>query len=162
MAGHSEKSVQPVRHNRGGTLQNPRRPSLELEGRVSQHGRGEHNNFAGLFCLLMLIQGTLAQAQVFDVVNDFDFVGLHNISKHITYLTESANAILAAMGDMQEQHAALRHVFEPHFENTARMLAHRKSLIRSTGLRLASLEKRMQGILNLVIMHLIKSSRTGG
>lgn len=162
MARRGEKSLQSVRHGRGGTLQIPRCPGLELGGRVSEHGRGEKFHSVSLFCLLIVIQGTLAQAQVTDVVNNFDFVGLHNISKHITYLTESTNAILAAVGDMQEQHAALKHVFEPHFENTARMLAHRKSLLRSTGLRLASLDKRMQGVLNLVIMRPINPSRAGG
>jgi hypothetical protein len=100
----------------------------------------------------------------------FDFVGLHNVAKHCVYLKEGFDAMLLAHDDLISQHSQYFHPLSSspslspplassstpdarsshQFLATENMLKHNRSLFRSTGLRIASLEKRIANIINLV------------
>ncbi|KAL9117896.1 MAG: hypothetical protein Q9187_005562 [Circinaria calcarea] len=47
-----------------------------------------------------------------DEKHDFDFVGIHNISKHVIYLMESSNAAVATATRVCEQHRELMEKFQ--------------------------------------------------
>ncbi|KIN06864.1 hypothetical protein OIDMADRAFT_68277, partial [Oidiodendron maius Zn] len=77
-----------------------------------------------------------------------DFVGLHNVSKHITYLCEGADAALFTLQGL------IREVERSKAPLTMRLptqdsLDHCETLFQSTKLRLVSLEKRMANVINL-------------
>jgi hypothetical protein len=81
----------------------------------------------------------------------FDFVALHNVTKYIAYLTEAANAMLLVVDDLQMQsRSLLRDMDDGLVEQVVASLAYQKGLFRSENLRLKSLDKRMQNIINLV------------
>lgn len=80
-----------------------------------------------------------------------DFVGLHNVSKHITHLREGA----------ESAHSTLQRLIQ-HVERSTTLLApatvghqsrdsleHCQTLFQSTELRLLSLERRMANVINL-------------
>ncbi|KAF2171785.1 hypothetical protein M409DRAFT_18018 [Zasmidium cellare ATCC 36951] len=84
------------------------------------------------------------------VIPDLDFAGLHNLSKHCTYLLEAASATLLVLENMTHHHRFL------HTNNTtslstatATSLTYRKSTLESTQLRLQSLQQRMSNLISL-------------
>ncbi|GFF58026.1 hypothetical protein IFM62136_03646 [Aspergillus lentulus] len=81
------------------------------------------------------------------------FTGLHNVSKHILFLQESAEATLLTLRNLSGHHGRiLETVPDPdrHATETAQgMLAHAETQFQSTSLRLKSLEKRMDNIIAL-------------
>lgn len=79
-----------------------------------------------------------------------DFVGLHNVSKHVIYLREAAEAILLTLESMRAHH---RHSMDSNLaavSATQSSLRYRKTMFCSTQLRLQSLEKRMGNLIQLV------------
>lgn len=73
------------------------------------------------------------------------------MSKHIAYLNEAADAFLLIIEDMQVQSRAMPCATDAeHVEEIAATLAYQKSLFHSGKLRLKSLDRRMQNIINLV------------
>ncbi|KAF4152776.1 hypothetical protein CNMCM6069_001601 [Aspergillus lentulus] len=82
------------------------------------------------------------------------FTGLHNVSKHILFLQESADATLLTLRNLSGHHGRiLETVPDPdrHATETAQgMLAHAETQFQSTSLRLKSLEKRMDNIIALI------------
>ena len=73
------------------------------------------------------------------------------MSKHIAYLIEAADAFLLIVEDMRAQSKALPCATDAGLvEEIVVALAYQKSLFHSTNLRLKSLDKRMQNIINLV------------
>ena len=73
------------------------------------------------------------------------------MSKHIAYLIEAADAFLLIVEDMRVQSKALPCATDIGLvEEIVAALAYQKGLFRSTKLRLKSLYKRMQNIINLV------------
>jgi hypothetical protein len=77
-----------------------------------------------------------------------DFVGLHNISKHVIYLREGVEASLQTLQQLTRHHgqsnseSALRN-------STQDSLEYCRTLFQSTQLRLVSLEKRTANLINL-------------
>jgi hypothetical protein len=97
------------------------------------------------------LQDILEKARARDRASQFDFVGLHNVSKHIAYLNEAADALLLIVEDMRVQSRALPCATDAgHVEEIVAALAYQKGLFHSGNLRLKSLDKRMQNIINLV------------
>lgn len=86
----------------------------------------------------------------------FDFVGLHNIAKHITHLKEGADAASLTMSHLQKFHQELVGAppqgpdTVPFIRLTDQMLKQKAVQFEVWQLRMASLEKRMQNIINLV------------
>jgi Mg2+ and Co2+ transporter CorA len=96
---------------------------------------------------------------------DSDFVGLHLVAKHCIYLKEALAAIDRTQEDLSLQH---KEYFEPpssmndwyHFRATQNMLKHKRGLFRSTGLRIESLDRRVDNIINLAFnLVVLKDSR---
>ncbi|KAH7092510.1 hypothetical protein FB567DRAFT_545656 [Paraphoma chrysanthemicola] len=80
----------------------------------------------------------------------FDFVALHNVTKYIAYLMEAANAMLLVVDDIQIQSRSMPCDMDAGLvQQVVASLAYQKGLFRSENLRLKSLDKRMQNIINL-------------
>ncbi|KAN0067331.1 hypothetical protein V8E54_014594 [Elaphomyces granulatus] len=83
-----------------------------------------------------------------------DFVGLHNVAKHCIYLKEAFAAIDYTQEELRLQH---QEYFKPpsqelpshHYRATWNMLKHKRGLFKSTSLRVESLNKRVENIINL-------------
>jgi hypothetical protein len=83
--------------------------------------------------------------------NSYDFVGLYNIAKYCTYLREGFDAVLETMADISSQHQREQLIIKSLEKDTTQsMLMHQKGLFKSTNFRLASLDSRIQSIINLV------------
>jgi Mg2+ and Co2+ transporter CorA len=82
-----------------------------------------------------------------------DFVGLHNVAKHVIYLRESAEALSHTVEAMVAAHAQSQSTPQaewPHrVKETSRALTYRKGILHSTNLRLKSMEERMKNIIQL-------------
>ncbi|KAL8777237.1 MAG: hypothetical protein Q9213_007950 [Squamulea squamosa] len=85
-----------------------------------------------------------------------DFVGLHNIAKHIIYLKENADAALLTIGHLQDFHRDLLkrppqgQAAIPTMRLTSQMLAQKAVQFEVWKLRMSSMQQRMQNIINLV------------
>jgi hypothetical protein len=82
-----------------------------------------------------------------------DFVGLHMLSKHQIYLVEAIEAVTATLESVKEHHdrifrGSMSEI--PIACETRDRFRHRGTLFKSTYLRLKSLEKRTQNMINLV------------
>ncbi|SMR49802.1 unnamed protein product [Zymoseptoria tritici ST99CH_3D1] len=82
-----------------------------------------------------------------------DFTGLHNISKHCTYLNEAVEASLCTLETMLVHISQVqRHALSPPTRLQTAVLSslmYRQNAFRSTQLRLRSLEKRMANVISL-------------
>ncbi|KAL9020483.1 MAG: hypothetical protein Q9185_002256 [Variospora sp. 1 TL-2023] len=91
-----------------------------------------------------------------DADSRHDFVGLHNIAKHIIYLKENSEAASMTMSHLQTFHQKLLnhppqgHDAMPTMQMTSQMLAQKAVQFEVWKLRMTSLEQRMQNIINLV------------
>lgn len=84
------------------------------------------------------------------LIPDLDFAGLHNLSKHCTYLLEAAEAALLVLENMTVHHRFLHASTTTALSNaTAASLTYRKTAFQSSNLRLQSLEKRMANLISL-------------
>ncbi len=85
-----------------------------------------------------------------------DFVGLHNVAKHIIYLKEGAEAALLTTSHLQTFHDELLKQPPqgpdtlPIMQLASRMLAQKAVQFEVWKLRMTSLEQRIQNIINLV------------
>ncbi|KAI9835088.1 MAG: hypothetical protein M1819_002640 [Sarea resinae] len=105
-------------------------------------------------------RATLDQAQGVDRgEQEHDFVGLHNMAKHIIYLKESSDATINILGALDEAHdmllspsgaASLGAQVARIHQSTRLALQYRRRFLESQNLRLTSLEKRMANVINLV------------
>ncbi|KFY83638.1 hypothetical protein V498_07911 [Pseudogymnoascus sp. VKM F-4517 (FW-2822)] len=96
---------------------------------------------------------TLDRAHSRDPTDEMDFVGLHNVAKHIIFLKEGSDAILLTLENMLAHH---KHLLETGsssgadaWEATQVRLKYKDGLFQSVSLRVTSLDKRMQNIINL-------------
>ncbi|THC89842.1 hypothetical protein EYZ11_010693 [Aspergillus tanneri] len=82
------------------------------------------------------------------------FTGLHNVSKHILFLQESMEAVTLTVKNLSAHHRSILKIVpdrDRHATIMAQaMLTHVETQFQSIGLRLNSLEKRMQNIIALV------------
>ncbi|KAL8773577.1 MAG: hypothetical protein Q9209_001682 [Squamulea sp. 1 TL-2023] len=87
-----------------------------------------------------------------------DFVGLHNVAKHIIYLKENSDAASLTMGHLQEFHRDLLkrppqgQAAIPTMRLTSQMLAQKAVQFEVWKLRMSSMQQRMENIINLVII----------
>ncbi|KAJ9640451.1 hypothetical protein H2199_005990 [Coniosporium tulheliwenetii] len=98
------------------------------------------------------IEGRILSRAVFPGVaaDKIDFVGLHNVSKHIIYVREAADAMLLTLESLSTAHKhTISNTNSPIIHATQSALRYRRTLFQSTQLRLTSLEKRMQNIISL-------------
>jgi hypothetical protein len=84
-----------------------------------------------------------------------DFVGLHNMAKHIIFLKEGSDAVLATLTSMLAYHEELFQITGPNptaqiVKATQTALSYQRELFRSVSFRIGSLDRRMQNIINLV------------
>jgi hypothetical protein len=95
-------------------------------------------------------------------VKELDFVGLHMLSKHIIYLSEGTEAAMTTISSIMEHHQRISKVnLRPDAGNqTQASFRYQKTLLKSTTLRLKSLERRSKNIINLVRTNLQKEVET--
>ena len=84
-----------------------------------------------------------------------DFVGMHNVAKHIIFLKEGSRAILATLTAMLREHRRLSQVANSNSagynaKETHAALEYQEELFRSIAFRAFSINERMQNIINLV------------
>ena len=85
-----------------------------------------------------------------------DFVGLHNIAKHIIHLKENSDAVLLTISHLQDFHRELLkqppqgQAALPTMKMTSQMLAQKGVQFEVWKLRISSMQQRMQNIINLV------------
>lgn len=85
-----------------------------------------------------------------------DFVGLHNVAKHIIYLKENSEAATMTVSHLKTFHGELlNHPPQgqdamPAMQMTSQMLAQKSVQFEVWELRMTSLQQRMQNIINLV------------
>ncbi|KAF2453804.1 hypothetical protein BDY21DRAFT_401325, partial [Lineolata rhizophorae] len=86
-----------------------------------------------------------------EAADDVDFVGLHNLAKHIIHMREASDAVLVTLDNMRGHHKHDGGGDPPSVlaQATQNALRYRRTLFTSTQLRLGSMEKRMQNIINL-------------
>ncbi|KAL8916350.1 MAG: hypothetical protein Q9208_008574 [Pyrenodesmia sp. 3 TL-2023] len=85
---------------------------------------------------------------------EFDFVGLHNISKHVIYLKESSSAAVALTKRFCEGHETImKDITCPErlhlMRSVHELLQHKTTLLNSLVLRVAGMESLMQNLINL-------------
>ena len=99
----------------------------------------------------------LRRAEAWGPGSQFNFVGLRNISTHITHLVESANALVYTAGGMHIHSKELAGPLDPSsIQQTPVEIQYQKRLLPSVTLRLTNLEKRVQNMVNLVTgLHMI-------
>lgn len=98
-------------------------------------------------------QRTLEQANRLGSEISPEFVGMHNIAKHIIFLKEGSDAALLTLKEIRKHHTGLPRGSSggsEAWETTEQTLRYNEGLFQSTNLRLVTLEKRMQNIINLV------------
>ena len=114
--------------------------------------RNVPNPYAGLQTALDLALSSK------DVNNEgkHDFVGLHNIAKHIIHLKENSDAASLTINHLQEFHRELLkqppqgQAAIPTLKMTSQMLAQKGVQFEVWKLRMTSMQQRMQNIINLV------------
>lgn len=79
---------------------------------------------------------------------NIDFVGMHNVSKHVIYLQEATSAALLTLKRLTQHHKLTIEVSDLS-QATAESLQYSQSLFQTTELRLKSLEKRTTNLINL-------------
>jgi hypothetical protein len=98
-----------------------------------------------------MLQEILILADSWNPDGHFDFVGLHNISKHVSHLVESAKALLVIVQSVIQQSTVLPNITDPIIlARTMRELSIYHGMIHSVNLRLENVEKRLQNVINLV------------
>ncbi|KAG2001109.1 hypothetical protein GB937_010497 [Aspergillus fischeri] len=151
-------------------------PSISLKERLQQIPSSSISNSVvrdpySLFAIVLEELSLQMDNTVGDVLNVFQhiewntlttaryresFTWLHDVSKHILFLQESAEATLLTLRNLSWHHGRiLETVPDPdrHATETAQeMLAHAETQFQSTSLRLKSLEKRMDNIIALVCL----------
>ncbi|KAL9591845.1 MAG: hypothetical protein Q9179_007314 [Wetmoreana sp. 5 TL-2023] len=85
---------------------------------------------------------------------EFDFVGLHNISKHTIYLKESSNAAVALAKRFCDGHESImRKITCPErlelMESVHELLLHKCTSLEGLVLRVAGMENLVQNLINL-------------
>ena len=85
----------------------------------------------------------------------FDFVGLHNISKHVIYLKEGTHAAVALVKHLCEGHrSVMAKVLSPErlelMQSVHELLLHKSTLLEGLVLRVAGMENVAQNLINLV------------
>jgi Mg2+ and Co2+ transporter CorA len=81
-----------------------------------------------------------------------DFVGLHNIAKHIVHLRESSDAILHTVRAISKDHASRSLAaknLSPVIQAVECALHYRTGVFNSTYMRITSMEKRAQNLIQL-------------
>src|SRR5436853_945128 len=86
-----------------------------------------------------------------------DFTALHLIAKNIIHLKEASDAVLKTVSHMILHHTESGQGDRPHHCSTSAALDYQQTLFESVNLRLTSLEKRMQNIINLVSPRILYS-----
>lgn len=97
--------------------------------------------------------------------SDQDFVGLHNVAKHIIFLKESSEATLLMAQRLYQHHQEL--LAQPPQGNNSKstmqlihqMLSQKVTQFEVSKLRMESMDKRMQNVINLVRL-LLKTPST--
>src|SRR2546423_6954111 len=79
-----------------------------------------------------------------------DFIALHHIAKNIIHLKEASDAVLKITSHMTRRHTDTCQAGRPNHCSTSAALDYQQTLFESVNLRLTSLEKRMQNVINLV------------
>ncbi|KAF7507906.1 hypothetical protein GJ744_009940 [Endocarpon pusillum] len=108
----------------------------------------------GLVWGLSSVFGAMEYNALHDLSSTPDFVGLHNVAKHIVYMKEGIDAALATHQSMLQNHEQRYQIKssktpEPIPKATHSALQHQGELFRSISIRLTSLDRRMQNIINL-------------
>lgn len=91
-----------------------------------------------------------------DKNSDHDFVGLHNMAKHIIFLKEASEAALLMAQRLYQHHQEL--LDKPPQGNSSKstmqlvhqMLSQKVTQFESWKLRMESMDKRMANVINLV------------
>ena len=101
-------------------------------------------------------QQILSAASETSAKQTFDFVGLHNISKHVIHLQESCQATSSLVTRMCRAHQdAMTNVSCPErldiIRSVQELLLHKCTLLEGLVLRVSGMEKRAQNLINLVI-----------
>lgn len=107
-------------------------------------------------------RATLESAQDTTSTNaHVDFAGLHNATKHCTYLQEAVKAACKTLDAMIEHLETTTSYRSPHEigTRTVAALRYRKRIFQSTALRLESLDKRMANIISLSF-HLVNQANS--
>lgn len=90
--------------------------------------------------------------------DEFDFVGLHNMSKHVIYLKEGSEAAIALVKHLCEGHRKIVTRFSDPvapqrlelMNSVQELLLHKVTLLEGLVLRVAGMESRAQNLINLV------------
>ncbi|KAL9120422.1 MAG: hypothetical protein Q9187_003024, partial [Circinaria calcarea] len=87
---------------------------------------------------------------------NFDFIGIHNVAKHIIYLEESSSAAFSTANRICEAHRELMEhssLQQAHTiaQGVQGLLEHKRTLIEGCVIRSQCLEKRVQRMVNLVM-----------
>ena len=85
----------------------------------------------------------------------FDFVGIHNVAKHIIHLKESSSAAYSVANRICERHGKIMIKSQDAsaselMHGVEGLLQHKLSLLEGCNLRVQSMESRAQNIINLV------------
>ena len=86
---------------------------------------------------------------------EFDFVGLHNLSKHVINLKEGCHAAIALVKRLCQGHQSIMsNVSCPERRDVMRsvheLLLHKTTLLEGLVLRVAGMESLVQNLINLV------------
>ena len=94
---------------------------------------------------------TIAQENAEKIAKNIDFVGLHNIAKHIVYLKESCEAMMTTVDCIISSRFPENQQVIPAdtCSRAQRALNYRRGAFHSTQLRLISMEKRMENLIQL-------------
>jgi hypothetical protein len=106
----------------------------------------------GVKQFLIPIQQTLEMATTPGRVTKelLDFQGLHNLAKHNIYLHENCESALATLDDLRDHHnSTLGGRPTPPQEYTKQALKYQKTLFQSTQRRIASVDRRIENIIQL-------------
>jgi Mg2+ and Co2+ transporter CorA len=79
-----------------------------------------------------------------------DFQGLHNLAKHNIYLRENCDSALATLDDLRDHHKlSCGDQPTPAQDSTKQALKYQKTLFQSTQRRIASVDRRIENIIQL-------------
>jgi hypothetical protein len=96
-------------------------------------------------------QEVLNRPSSLDQARGFDFVGLHNIAKHIIHLIESATALVCSAKSIHSHSIGmLIPVDAAASQQTSTEIEYQMALLNSVNVRLRSLATRTEAVVNLV------------
>lgn len=155
MGASNSRSILPVCSHIGAFIPTTRLCNLGCELRLRACRKCAQCERYVRFWPANIFQSVLASAEQGTEEPHFDFIGIHNLAKHVIYLRESSHAAWATANHICERHYRLlvqqEKSQQAHLTQSIHtLLQHKLGLFEVCKLRVETLDSRLKNTINLV------------